>query len=153
MLKVWSCCLYDMFFIFSDPFHWAWLPQAKEPFVEEVQNLVLPQLGDMNFVQDLIEDLYHLFRVRYRFIKTCARSSWDRRALKRLSFHCLGGQGFWQDVVWKTDVSVTRPSEYFFIWGIFSVRSTRSIMLYWHGCLKLKRKCISWFQLRASPWA
>ena len=49
----------------SDPFHWAWLPQAKEPFIEEICDLVLPQLADMNFVQDLTEDLYLLFRVLY----------------------------------------------------------------------------------------
>ena len=47
----------------ADPFHWAWLQQAKEPFMDEISDLVLPQLADMNFVQDLTEDLYLLFRV------------------------------------------------------------------------------------------
>ena len=51
------------FFPLSDPFHWAWLPQAKESFMDEISELVLPQLADMNFVQDLTEDLYLLFRV------------------------------------------------------------------------------------------
>uniref|UniRef100_A0A8D2BQ11 Phosphatidylinositol 4-kinase type 2 n=1 Tax=Sus scrofa TaxID=9823 RepID=A0A8D2BQ11_PIG len=45
------------------PFHWAWLPQAKVPFSDEIRNLVLPYISDMNFVQDLCEDLYELFKV------------------------------------------------------------------------------------------
>ncbi|KAK7789191.1 hypothetical protein R5R35_014105, partial [Gryllus longicercus] len=44
------------------PYHWAWLPQAKVPFSQETRELVLPQLSDMNFVQDLCDDLYHLFK-------------------------------------------------------------------------------------------
>ncbi|XP_074613409.1 phosphatidylinositol 4-kinase type 2-alpha-like [Acropora palmata] len=52
------------------PFHWAWLPQAKEPFIEEICDLVLPQLADMNFVQDLTEDLYLLFREDKGFDKS-----------------------------------------------------------------------------------
>ena len=50
-------------FSLADPFYWAWLTQAKEPFMDEISDLVLPQLADMNFVQDLTEDLYLLFRV------------------------------------------------------------------------------------------
>lgn len=49
--------------VLTDPFYWAWLTQAKEPFMDEISELVLPQLADMNFVQDLTEDLYLLFRV------------------------------------------------------------------------------------------
>lgn len=45
------------------PFHWAWLPQAKVPFSEETRNLILPYISDMNFVQDLCEDLYELFKM------------------------------------------------------------------------------------------
>lgn len=45
------------------PYHWAWLPQAKVPFSKETRELVLPQLSDMNFVQDLCDDLYVLFKV------------------------------------------------------------------------------------------
>ncbi|XP_076992642.1 phosphatidylinositol 4-kinase type 2-beta isoform X3 [Tamandua tetradactyla] len=51
------------------PFHWAWLPQAKVPFSEEIRNLVLPCISDMNFVQDLCEDLYELFKIDKRFDK------------------------------------------------------------------------------------
>eukprot|EP00069_Balaena_mysticetus_P016799 bmy_02063T0 len=51
------------------PFHWAWLPQAKVPFSEEIRNLVLPYISDMNFVQDLCEDLYELFKTDRRFDK------------------------------------------------------------------------------------
>ncbi|CAK6433255.1 unnamed protein product [Pipistrellus nathusii] len=49
------------------PFHWAWLPQAKVPFSEETRNLILPNISDMNFVQDLCEDLYELFKTDKRF--------------------------------------------------------------------------------------
>lgn len=45
------------------PYHWAWLSQAKLPFSEVTRELVLPQLSDQNFVQDLCDDLYQLFKV------------------------------------------------------------------------------------------
>ncbi|XP_018336657.1 phosphatidylinositol 4-kinase type 2-alpha [Agrilus planipennis] len=44
------------------PYHWAWLPQAKVPFSRETRELILPLLGDMNFVQDLCDDLHILFK-------------------------------------------------------------------------------------------
>ncbi|KAL8570369.1 hypothetical protein ACOMHN_035787 [Nucella lapillus] len=44
------------------PYHWAWLPQAKVPFSEDLKQHVLPLLGDMNFVQDLCDDLHDLFK-------------------------------------------------------------------------------------------
>lgn len=44
------------------PYHWAWLPQAKVPFSEDIKQLVLPQLSDMNFVEELCTDLYYLFQ-------------------------------------------------------------------------------------------
>ncbi|KAJ8915626.1 hypothetical protein NQ315_003410 [Exocentrus adspersus] len=44
------------------PYHWAWLPQAKVPFSKQIKDLVLPLLADMNFVQDLCDDLYLLFK-------------------------------------------------------------------------------------------
>lgn len=44
------------------PYHWAWLPLAKKPFSQEIKDLVLPQLSDMNFVQELCDDLYELFK-------------------------------------------------------------------------------------------
>lgn len=51
------------------PYHWAWLPQAKVPFSQEIKDLVLPQLSDMNFVQDLVDDLYLLFKTDKGFDK------------------------------------------------------------------------------------
>lgn len=47
---------------FSDPFYWAWLAQAKVPFSQEIQDLVVPKLSDPNFIKDLEEDLYELFK-------------------------------------------------------------------------------------------
>ncbi|KAK6174357.1 hypothetical protein SNE40_017652 [Patella caerulea] len=44
------------------PYHWAWLPQAKVPFSDEIKELVLPQLNDVDFVQDLCDDLFELFK-------------------------------------------------------------------------------------------
>ncbi|XP_066143600.1 phosphatidylinositol 4-kinase type 2-beta [Euwallacea fornicatus] len=52
------------------PYHWAWLPQAKVPFGKEIKDLVLPLLSDMNFVQDLCDDLYLLFKQDKGFDKT-----------------------------------------------------------------------------------
>ncbi len=46
-----------------DPFYWAWLPQAKVVFSQEIQELVLPKFSDPNFIKDLEEDLYELFKV------------------------------------------------------------------------------------------
>ena len=45
------------------PYHWAWLPHAKVPFTKKMRDLVLPKLSDMNFVQDLCDELYNLFKV------------------------------------------------------------------------------------------
>lgn len=56
------------------PFHWAWLPQAKVPFSEEIRNLILPCISDMNFVQDLCEDLHELFKMDRRFDKATFES-------------------------------------------------------------------------------
>ena len=53
---------YMCFIFFTDPYHWAWLPQAKIPFSQEIKDLVLPQLSDMNFVQDLCDEMYELFK-------------------------------------------------------------------------------------------
>uniref|UniRef100_A0A665WGI4 Phosphatidylinositol 4-kinase type 2 n=1 Tax=Echeneis naucrates TaxID=173247 RepID=A0A665WGI4_ECHNA len=52
------------------PFHWAWLPQAKVAFSKETRDLVLSRLSDMNFVQDLCEDLYEMFKTDKGFDKT-----------------------------------------------------------------------------------
>ncbi|XP_028586391.1 phosphatidylinositol 4-kinase type 2-alpha isoform X1 [Podarcis muralis] len=45
------------------PFYWAWLPQAKVPFSQEIKDLILPKISDPNFIKDLEEDLYELFKV------------------------------------------------------------------------------------------
>ncbi|KAM4702586.1 phosphatidylinositol 4-kinase type 2-alpha isoform 2-T2 [Rhinophrynus dorsalis] len=44
------------------PFYWAWLQQAKVPFSQEIKDLILPKISDPNFVKDLEEDLYELFK-------------------------------------------------------------------------------------------
>ncbi len=51
-----------------DPFYWAWLPQAKVVFSQEIQDLVLPKLSDPNFIKDLEEDLYELFKVSLQLV-------------------------------------------------------------------------------------
>uniref|UniRef100_UPI00398EFE36 phosphatidylinositol 4-kinase type 2-beta isoform X2 n=1 Tax=Pristiophorus japonicus TaxID=55135 RepID=UPI00398EFE36 len=51
------------------PFHWAWLHQAKIPFSQETRDFVLPRISDMNFVQDLCEDLFELFKTDKGFDK------------------------------------------------------------------------------------
>lgn len=43
------------------PYYWAWLPYAKIPFSNETKKLVYAELTDMNFVQDLCDELYHIF--------------------------------------------------------------------------------------------
>ncbi|XP_053113790.1 phosphatidylinositol 4-kinase type 2-beta [Hemicordylus capensis] len=56
------------------PFHWAWLPQAKVPFSQETVDLILPRISDMNFVQDLCEDLHELFKSDKGFDKATFES-------------------------------------------------------------------------------
>ena len=57
--------LFKHYFVFVDPFYWAWLPYAKTPFSDDIKNLVLPQLSDMNFVQEMCDELYEVFKVKY----------------------------------------------------------------------------------------
>lgn len=45
------------------PYHWAWLPQAKIPFSNELREQVLPHLSSAEFVDNLCEDLRELFMV------------------------------------------------------------------------------------------
>lgn len=52
------------------PYHWAWLPQAKIPFSQEIKDLVLPKLSNMNWVQDLCNELYNIFRKDKGFDKS-----------------------------------------------------------------------------------
>lgn len=44
------------------PYHWIWLPYAKIPFSDRIKESILPKLSDMNFVEDLVADLFDLFR-------------------------------------------------------------------------------------------
>ena len=44
------------------PYHWAWTPYAKIPFSEHTKELILNKICDKNFVQELCEELYGLFR-------------------------------------------------------------------------------------------
>ena len=45
------------------PYHWAWLTYAKIPFSQRIRDLILPKLSDMNFVQDLCDEMNSLFEV------------------------------------------------------------------------------------------
>jgi hypothetical protein len=36
---------------------------AKIPFSQEIKDLVITKLGDMNFVQEIVTEIYDLFRV------------------------------------------------------------------------------------------
>jgi len=44
------------------PYHWAWLSHSKTPFSQQTKDLVGGKLSDMNFVQDICDDLYNLFK-------------------------------------------------------------------------------------------
>uniref|UniRef100_A0A915AUW4 Phosphatidylinositol 4-kinase type 2 n=1 Tax=Parascaris univalens TaxID=6257 RepID=A0A915AUW4_PARUN len=44
------------------PYHWAWLPMAKNPFSEEIIGLVLPSIDSTGFVKELCEDLRKIFK-------------------------------------------------------------------------------------------
>ncbi|CAL8087390.1 unnamed protein product [Calicophoron daubneyi] len=52
------------------PFHWAWLPMAKQPFSDLIKNAVLPLLTDTNFVNNLVLDLFELFKLDPGFDKS-----------------------------------------------------------------------------------
>lgn len=43
------------------PYYWAWLPYAKIPFSDAIIAELQASLTDMNFVQDLCEEIYHIF--------------------------------------------------------------------------------------------
>nr|CDS27619.2 Phosphatidylinositol 4 kinase type 2 beta [Hymenolepis microstoma] len=44
------------------PFYWAWLPMAKIPFSESICEHVLPKISDAHLVNELVRDLYKLFK-------------------------------------------------------------------------------------------
>ena len=50
----------------ADPFHWAWLPLANEPFSENICLLVLEKLKSQQFVHSLVDDLRTKFSVSFR---------------------------------------------------------------------------------------
>eukprot|EP01134_Creolimax_fragrantissima_P008210 CFRG8210T1 len=52
------------------PYHWVWLPQAKNRFSEEICNYLLPRLTDECFVEELIEEIYQLFKQDSGFSKS-----------------------------------------------------------------------------------
>lgn len=59
-----------MHLYFPDPYHWAWLPQAKVPYSKNIQDLLLPKLTDKTFVRGLNNDLRTLFKASaYKAIK------------------------------------------------------------------------------------
>ncbi len=59
-----------------DPYYWAWLPYAKQPFSNETKELILPQLSDMNFVQEMCDELLDLFQVFLLFGKVWKTSTY-----------------------------------------------------------------------------
>ncbi|KAL5110355.1 Phosphatidylinositol 4-kinase type 2-beta [Taenia crassiceps] len=44
------------------PFYWAWLPLAKIPFSDDICNHILPLITNVHFVNELVRDLYKLFK-------------------------------------------------------------------------------------------
>lgn len=83
------------------PYHWAWLPQAKVPFSQEIVDQVLPQLSDQNFVEELSMELYELFRV-------CVGELAINRNNTIPSFALAARQGFRQEPVRASDVCDAR---------------------------------------------
>lgn len=73
-----------------DPFYWAWLPQAKVCFSQEIRELVLPKLCDPNFIKDLEEDLYELFKVLWPSLL-----EQNRRAMISNITNLIGGMGWY----------------------------------------------------------
>ncbi|KAL3313917.1 Phosphatidylinositol 4-kinase type 2-beta [Cichlidogyrus casuarinus] len=57
------------------PFHWAWLPMAKQPFSIRIKEHMLPKLNDSRFVSSLIRQLYKLFKTDPGF----DRSTFDKQ--------------------------------------------------------------------------
>lgn len=53
--------------------HLAWLPY-KIPFSQETKDLVLDKISDMNFVQDICDDMYGLFMTDKGLTSRCLRS-------------------------------------------------------------------------------
>ena len=58
---------YLLFLYISDPYYWAWLPYASHPFSEYTKQSLLHKLKDLDLVQDLVNELYDLFKVSLDF--------------------------------------------------------------------------------------
>ncbi|KNC83093.1 hypothetical protein SARC_04632 [Sphaeroforma arctica JP610] len=52
------------------PYHWIWLPQAKKRFSDEICNYLLPLLTDEVYVEELIEEMYQVFKQDSGFSKS-----------------------------------------------------------------------------------
>lgn len=48
----------------TDPFGWVSLKQAKQPFSEETRNLLRNRLENINFIEELCNELKSLFQVK-----------------------------------------------------------------------------------------
>eukprot|EP00038_Savillea_parva_P018592 m.24421 g.24421 ORF g.24421 m.24421 type:complete len:446 (+) comp4159_c0_seq1:284-1621(+) len=51
------------------PYHWAYLPQAKNPFSQETANLLLPVLSDDDRVETLVSRVFDIFSLDKSFSK------------------------------------------------------------------------------------
>lgn len=52
------------------PYHWAWLPYAKQPFSDEIRELVLNKIDNMEIVQHIVDDIHELFKEDRGFDKS-----------------------------------------------------------------------------------
>lgn len=80
--------IFAFFLPSQDPFYWAWLPQAKVPFSQEIKDLILPKISDPNFVKDLEEDLYELFKVTRRASYIMGGTHFSLRTIKEQGCRC-----------------------------------------------------------------
>ncbi|KAL5249197.1 hypothetical protein ACHWQZ_G018149 [Mnemiopsis leidyi] len=44
------------------PYYWAWLPYASVPFSDHTKDLILNKLKDLDLVQEVIDELYNVFK-------------------------------------------------------------------------------------------
>lgn len=63
------CGLYIVVVFSADPFLWADLQMAKVPFSDDTIYVVLDKLKDDDWVQDLVNDLRNVFKVRKKMGK------------------------------------------------------------------------------------
>lgn len=92
MLYVGCMCLYK-FYLFSDPFYWAWLPMADEVFSEEIRDLVTPKLRSPGFVSSLQDELFDLFSVSlYKYDQWILNYEYPCRKTEGLIEGCSTGK-------------------------------------------------------------